>query len=191
MVCIDHMISLQPGLMPRISGRHTMDRIVACVVFKDVYSRYTYGHLMTSCDLEQTLEAKLAFEKHALSFGVKIKHYHADNGTFACKGFRDAVSASGQKITFCGVGAHHQNGIVENQIGLLTRWARTSLLHSKRRWPSAISTLLWPYAFKNSISNYNSFHFDKQGFTPEQRFSDCDKRLVLTNHHPWGCPVFV
>ena len=60
---MDHLISAQPGLLPRISGRHTLDRITAAVIFKDVYSGYTYVHLMTSCDLEQTINAKAAFEK--------------------------------------------------------------------------------------------------------------------------------
>ena len=155
MVCIDYIISAQPGLLPRISGNHTRERISAACVFKDVFSRFTYIHLMTSCDLEQTLNAKVAFEKVAASYGVSIKHYHADNGTFACEGFRNAVAAAGQKITFCGVGAHHQNGIVENMIGLLTRNARTSLLHAKQRWPQAITTILWPYALKSACDSYN------------------------------------
>ena len=132
LVCIDHLISKQPGLLPRISGNHTRDRISAACIFKDVYSKFTYVHLMTSCDLEQTIAAKHAFEKLAATYNVTVQRYHADNGHFACKGFRDVVSDANQKISFCGVGAHHQNGIVENMIGLLTRWARTSLLHAKR-----------------------------------------------------------
>ena len=87
---------------------------------------------MTSCDLEQTINAKHALKKLANTYGVKVKHYHADNDHFACKGFRDTVSAANQKITFCGVVAY----------GLLTRWSRTSLLHAKRRWPQVITTIL-------------------------------------------------
>ena len=133
---------------------------------------------MTSCDLEQTLEAKYAFEKLAATYGVKIKRYHADNGHFACKGFREAVAEAGQKITFCGVGAHHQNGIIENQIGLITRWARTSLLHAKRRWPKAITTLLWSYALKTVIDRYNDFHFDKNGSSPHQKFAKTSQKPI-------------
>ena len=44
--------------------------------------------------------------------GRNVKHYHADNGIFADKGFIDAINTKYQKITFCGVGAHHQNGIL-------------------------------------------------------------------------------
>ena len=51
LVCIDHLISAQPGLLLRISGRHTRDRISAAYMFKDVHSKFTYVHLMISCDL--------------------------------------------------------------------------------------------------------------------------------------------
>ena len=146
---------------------------------------------MTSCDLDQTLNSKVAFEKLAAFYGVEVKHYHADNGTFACEGFRNAVSSSNQKITFCGVGAHHQNGIVENMIGLLTRGARTSLLHAKQRWPQAITTILWPYALKSTCDTYNQLHLDEHGASPESKFASVDCAPVLSNRHPWGCPVFV
>ena len=191
LVCIDHIISAQPGLLPRISGHHTRERISAACVFKDCYSGFTYVHLMTSCDLEQTINAKVSFEKLASTYGVSVKQYHADNGHFACKGFRDAVTASNQKITFCGVGAHHQNGIVENMIGLLTRWSRISLLHAKRRWPQAITTILWPYALKSACARYNQLHLDADGCSPESKFASVDSAPVVSNKHPWGCPVFV
>ena len=47
--------------------------------------------------------------------GHMVKHYHADNGSFAENGFVDAINEKYQKITFCGFGAHHQNGIFENK----------------------------------------------------------------------------
>ena len=146
---------------------------------------------MTSCDLDQTINTKLAFEKVAATYGVTVKHYHADNGHFACKGFRDTVSNANQTITFCGVGAHHQNGLVENMIGLLTRWARTSLLHAKRKWPQVITTILWPYALKSACARYNQLHLDENGASPESKFASVDHPPILSNRHPWGCPVFI
>ena len=47
--------------------------------------------------------------------GRYVKHYHAYNGRFADNGFIDAINTKYQKITFCGVGAHHQNGIIEEK----------------------------------------------------------------------------
>ena len=182
---------MQPGLLPRLSGHHTRERISAAVIYKDAFSGFTYVHLMTSCDLDQTLASKIAFEKVAIQYGVTIKHYHADNGHFACKGFRDACAEANQKLTFCAVGAHHQNGIVENQIGLLTRWARTILLHAKRRWPHAISTILWPYALKSACQRYNQLHLNSSGLSPEQLFAESTLPPNLSNRHPWECPIFV
>ena len=46
----------------------------------------------------------------------KPKHYHADNGCFAEDKFMQDCKDKMQKITFCGVGAHHQKLVVENTI---------------------------------------------------------------------------
>jgi hypothetical protein len=70
---------------------------------------------------EETLKSKLAFEKYALSHGVHIKHYHADNGRFKDTLFTRDIEEKGQTISYCGVGAHHQNGIAEKRIGDLQR----------------------------------------------------------------------
>ena len=57
---IDHVISAQPGLVPRIDGRHTRQRIAAGCVFVDHASRLSYTHLQTSVDNEQTIDDKIA-----------------------------------------------------------------------------------------------------------------------------------
>ena len=62
---------------------------------------------------EETLNAKHAFECIADQHGVHVLHYHCDNGHFADKAFTDDVHKAQQTISFCGIGAHHHNGIVE------------------------------------------------------------------------------
>ena len=52
-------------------------------------------------------------EQEADQEHIKIKTFHADNGIFKAKLFRQNLITSGQTITFCGVGAHHQNGKAE------------------------------------------------------------------------------
>ena len=42
------------------------------------------------------------------------------NSIFTEQDFRDAVDAANQKITFYGVGAHHQNNLEERHNGILT-----------------------------------------------------------------------
>jgi hypothetical protein len=40
-----------------------------------------------------------------------------------------------QTIDFCGVGAHHQNGVAERDIFTVTEMARAMLLHAVLHWP--------------------------------------------------------
>ena len=145
-ICVDQVISKHPGLLPRMSGQHKRDRLTAITVFYDIVSRLSYSHLQRSTDGKETVTAKQAFERFSKNHNVSVKHYWADNGRFAEKLFRDEVANCNQKITNCGVNAHHQNGVIERNIQTLTQGARTSLLHAKRYWPEMIGTLLWPYA---------------------------------------------
>ena len=73
--------------------------------------------------------AKEAMEKEMEHAGRYVKHYHANNGRFTDNVFVDASNSKGQKLTFWGVGAHHQNGIIENKNKVLTTGAQTLLLH--------------------------------------------------------------
>eukprot|EP00957_Ditylum_brightwellii_P017012 1282796-Ditylum_brightwellii.AAC.1 len=74
-----------------------------------------------------------------------------------------------RKFTFCGVGAHHQNGIAENKIKLLALKAQTMLLHAKRHWPEYITTILWPYALKMAEVHSKKFDINKDGMLPEEK----------------------
>ena len=160
---IDHVISAQPGLVPRLDGRHTKDRINAGCVFIDHASKLSYTHLQTSVDNQQTLQAKLGYERYAASHGVKLKSFHSDNGVFAEKAFRGNLEDNQQSITYCAVGAHHQNGLVEREIGLMTEGARTNLLHAQRRWPKAIGPILWPFAWKDYEYKKNHLRLEEEG----------------------------
>ncbi len=72
----------------------------------------------------ETLLAKLAFKKLCARADYSVKHYQADNGQFSDKEFLAACNKLNQTIEFCGVGAHHQNGIIKNRNKQLTQTAR-------------------------------------------------------------------
>ena len=93
-----------------MEGFLTSKRIWGCTTFVNHVSNFFYVHLMRDFTLEETLLAKRAYEKLLAQANRRVKHYHADNGWFADNGFLEAVNTKDQKITFCGVGAHHQNG---------------------------------------------------------------------------------
>jgi hypothetical protein len=117
-------------------------------VFVDLYSDYTFVYLQMAITAEETLKAKKAFELHAESFGVQIKQYHADNGRFQDIKFKEHCIEQSQRLTYCGVNAHFQNGRAERKIRDLQDGARTSLLHAMKKWPTAITVNLWPYALR-------------------------------------------
>ena len=96
---------------------------------------------MLNFTVDETILAVNAFEKVMTQAQRFVKHYRTDNGAFAHKGFLDEVNRKAQKITFCAVGAHHQNGIIENKNKMLTLSARTLLLHGIRMWSLMIDTM--------------------------------------------------
>jgi hypothetical protein len=72
---------------------------MGATVFFDYYLDHTYIYLMRDLTLAETLLAKHAYEKFLASLGINSKAYHADNGRFADKGFRDDCTLSNQTIT--------------------------------------------------------------------------------------------
>ena len=112
--------------------------------------------------------------------------------TFAEQMFKDDCHDKMQRLTFCGVGAHYQNGIAEAKIKQMTLASRTMILHAQRLWPEYISTMLWPFALMAAADRINNMHVDINGLTPEMNFSKVAGSTVqLQNCHTFGCPVHV
>jgi hypothetical protein len=145
-VSIDQLESSTPGLITQLKGKPTKARYTCATVFVDHYSRWSYVHYQKSTSGDETVDAKRAFERLAGSHGVKVLHYHGDNGRFAENLFMQEIVRCGQTISFCGVNAHFQNGIAERRIRELQDQARTNLVFAQHRWPAAISSHLWPSA---------------------------------------------
>jgi hypothetical protein len=73
-------------------------------------------HLQVDLSSDSTLDAKLAYEKKAHTFGVAMSGYHANNGQFAESAWKQSCKVLNQSFSYCGVGAHHQNGVAEHLI---------------------------------------------------------------------------
>ena len=86
---MDHLVSAQPGLIPKISGFLTNLRITGAAVFVGHYSDHVFVYPMKNLTLEETLLAKAAYQRFLQTVGVTTQAYHADNGRFADKGFID------------------------------------------------------------------------------------------------------
>ena len=115
-VSINQLESPVPGFVPIAKGQPTVCKYRGALVFVDHASDFTYVHMHQHLKPDETIDAKHAFECLMEQHRVRILHYHRDNGRFADKVFVDDVRAAHQTITFCGVGAHHQNGIAERYI---------------------------------------------------------------------------
>jgi hypothetical protein len=99
------------GLHCPAKGDTHQEGLTAATIFVDHYFRLKYVHLMTKLTSEETMDAKRAFEHFAKQHGVHILHYHCNNERFSDKAFKNSCSTKGQRLTFCGVNAHFQNGI--------------------------------------------------------------------------------
>jgi len=189
-ISVDQLISGVPGLVGQTTGKLTKSRYMVATIFVDHYSDLDYVHVQASTSAEDTIEAKQAFEKFALDRGVKIEQYHADNGIFASRGFREEVHRCGQKLTFCGVGAHHQNGVAERRIQDLTDSARAMLAHASHRNP-AVTAHLWPYALRHASYTRRILPRNGHSKSPEEFFTGAPVRPTTKYLHPFGCPVYV
>jgi hypothetical protein len=104
--------------------------------------------------------------------------------------FRKACESQGQKLTFCGVNAHFQNGIAERAIQDLSKSAQKQLLHARQCWPQAVSTALWPYALRHAAYLSNLLPTLPDGQSRLELFSSIKVGSNMRFLHTFGCPVF-
>jgi hypothetical protein len=113
-VSVDHKQSTEPGSYGQAKGTLTKTRYPNATIFVNHFSHLKFVYLMTSnLTSAETVDVKRAFERFATEHRVRIQHYHCDNGRFADSIFCEACEAQSQKLTFCGVNAHFQNGIAK------------------------------------------------------------------------------
>jgi len=125
------MASTEVGFFAQMKGKLTKKRYRCATIFVDHFSRLRFVHLQTDDSSMETLAAKRAFETFAAEHGVKILHYHCDNGRFQDYAFKQACHNVRQQLTFSGVNARFQNGIAERSIRDLSESARKQLLHAR------------------------------------------------------------
>jgi hypothetical protein len=111
----DQMISSTPGLLSQSTWSLTKRQYCAATIFVDSFSDYTHVSLQEDLTMDSSLDAKLDYERKLSTFGVNVAGYHAENGRFADAAWKESCQALNQKIQFCGVGSHHQNGIFERR----------------------------------------------------------------------------
>ena len=128
-------LSQRPGISDPWTDRSdlkfpTKTALKYCVVFVDHFSYFTYTYMMRSKTAVQEVQSKKAFEAFAKAHEIEVKHYHADNGIFTAKLWREDCIEEGQGLTFTGVNAHHQNGRAERKIRSPQDLARPMMIHA-------------------------------------------------------------
>lgn len=137
------MESGHPGFIPTWKGRPTTRKYQCASVYADHASEYINLTLHESTGAQEALQGKARLERFSAEHGVKINHFRSDNGVCVTKAYKNAVQASNQTIDFCGVNAHHQNGIAERTIRTFHDQARTMLIHAMIHCPEEITEELW------------------------------------------------
>jgi hypothetical protein len=70
------------GFYAQLKGKLTKKRYKCATVFVNHFSRLQFVHLQLDNKSNKTLAAKVAFEQYTAEHGVKILHYHCNNGHF-------------------------------------------------------------------------------------------------------------
>ena len=190
-VSVDQLESPTPGFIAQLKGTLTKQCYKYATVFVDQYSRLSYVHLQRTITSDETVQAKIAFERYSKEKGVHIQHYHADNGRVADKGFINNCQLNNQCLTYCGVNAHFQNGIAEKQIRDLQETTRTSLLYALHKWPHMRSVHLWPYAMRTANEIMISTPTKYSDKSPQELFSGVNVLPKIKHFHTFACPTYV
>jgi hypothetical protein len=106
------------SVMGRLPHTFGCERIgYSCgTLFFDHASGKIFNFCQYSTNANETITNKHRLESYARQDGVTIKGYHADNGVFASKSFKEDCDLLHQSYTFSGVESHHRNGVAEQNI---------------------------------------------------------------------------
>ena len=135
---MDHFKVKELGRLWNTKGQESLDqRFTGGTIFVDVASGRIELKFQASISAPDTIKSKMEFERLCMSYGFMVKKYRTDNGTFTAQSMMSHIEDQGQKITFSGSGAQHQNGVSERAIKTVSHAARTIMLHAALRWPDA------------------------------------------------------
>ena len=162
-------------------------------LFYDHASGKIFVHHQTSLSAVESVRAKDAFEQEAALCGFTIRKYRTDNGIFISKEYKKSLKDD--QIQNCSaVGAHHQNGVAEANIGRVQRMARTMLLHLRLHWPDEFSPDLWPFALDYAVYIYNHVPCKGRAGMPSPAELFCGTKIgcrPLRRLRVFGCPSYV
>lgn len=156
-VSVDHFESRLQGRTYTSFGKATSGQYMGGYIFINHASGYLHVEHQLRFSASESIRDKQNYEQFALGHEVIVTNYLADNGAFKANNFVAHLWGHNQKVQYCGVNAHHQNGVAERSIlTVVSNMARDMLLHASMRWKQDIDSSLWPMAVNHATHVYNS-----------------------------------
>ena len=187
-VSVDQLESKSPGVIAQLKGKPTQQCYKYAMVFINEFSGYRFVYIQKRLTSEETVMAKRAFGCSMEQCGVKILHYHADNRRFADNAFIANCNEQRQSLSYCGVNAHFQNGIVEHRIRDLQEQTRTLMLYAMNKWKRMMLICLWPYTMRHTNDIANATPWKGEELSPLEKFSGVQITLKLLHFHTFSSP---
>ena len=180
-VSVDQYESAVRGRLANTRGKESFGhKYAGGTIFCNHASGYIQCFHQVSLRAADTILSKRGFECSAKSCRVQVQTYHGDNGIFKSKEFQDSLTKSEQELRFPGVGAHHQNGVAERTIRIVTEKARSMMQHASLHWPDKFEVQLWPFALDYACWMHNHTPSHTHGWAPLELFcgTQVDCRLL-------------
>jgi len=195
-VAMDQYVMSHPGRLPTGYGRESRDSSLhGGTIFHDAASKAIYVSNQSRLTAPETILSKNRFEQWLWDLAhAKVQEYRSDNGVFSAAEFTAACEEDGQKQSFSGVSAQHQNAEAERAIQTIVYMARYYMVHAALHWgvDGSDDLNLWPFAIDHACTVYNLLPHRSTGLTPMEFLT-----TVRSDHkdirrlHVWGCPTFV
>ncbi len=179
-VFIDQMMSTEVGFYAQLKGKLTKKCYKCTTISVNHHSCLRFVILQVDNSSTETAVAKCTFEQYTAEHCVRIQHYHCNNEQFHDNALQQAYCNTRQKLTFCSVNAHFQNGIAKQAICDLLERVCKQLLHSHAPWPKAVHFSLWPCALCNVALLHNSLLVLEDDTSRLELFSSIPNIIQLT-----------
>ena len=192
-VSVDLYQSPTRGRLPDTYGKEKSDKqYTGGAIFIDHATKLIHNTHQFTTTAAESVNSKHKFESFCDDHGISISQYLADNNPFHAAEWKSDCDNQGQKRTYSGVGAHHQN-YVERPIQTIFNMSRAMLLHLSIHWPQMADPQLWPFAVDHAVYLWNNIPNSETRLSPYELFTQATylNRNHLQRLHVFGCPVYV